>query len=186
PLEETMGALHHIVQQGKALYVGISQYPAELTKKAADILNQMGTKLCIHQPRYNMMDRWVEDGLLNELGEQGVGAIAFSPLEQGILTEKYLGGFPEGSRAVKDGRYLKKGNISDQVLDKVKQLNSIAQNRGQSMAQMAIAWLLKDDRITSVLVGVSSPEQMTANVKTVENLSFSEEELNEIERILGS
>lgn len=184
PLEETMGALHHVVQQGKALYVGISQYPAELTKKAAEILEKMGTKLLIHQPRYSMMDRWVEDGLLDELERQGTGAIAFSPLEQGILTDKYLKGFPEGSRAVKDGRYLKKGNITDALLSKIRRLNDIAQKRGQSMAQMAVAWLLKDDRITTVLVGVSSPEQMKENIKTVGNLSFSSSELKEIESIL--
>jgi len=186
PLEETMGALHHLVQQGKALYVGVSQYPAELTRQAAEILKEMGTKLFIHQPRYSMMDRWVENGLLHELGRQGTGAIAFSPLEQGVLTNKYLKGFPEGSRAVKDGRYLQKGKITEEILDKVRQLNTIAKARGQSMAQMAIAWLLKDERITTVLVGVSSPKQMIDNVNTVKNLAFSEGELQEIERILGS
>lgn len=185
PLEETMGALHQIVQQGKALYVGVSQYPAELTRKAAEILQKMGTKLFIHQPRYNMMDRWVEDGLLDELERQGTGAIAFSPLEQGVLTNKYLNGFPKDSRVIKDGRYLQKKNITKEILDKVKRLNSIAQERGQSMAQMAIAWLLKDKRITSVLVGVSSPKQMLANVQAVEHLSFSETELQEIEKILA-
>ncbi len=186
PLEETMGALHQIVQQGKALYVGISQYPAELTRQAAEILQRMGTKLCIHQPRYSMMDRWVEDGLLDELGRQGTGAIAFSPLEQGILTNKYLKGIPEESRAVKDGRYLQKEKITAQLVDKVQRLNAIAKERGQSMAQMAIAWLLKDERITSVLVGVSSPQQMLDNVQTTENLVFSEGELNEIEKIISS
>jgi L-glyceraldehyde 3-phosphate reductase len=186
PLEETMGALHQIVQQGKALYVGVSQYPAELTRQAAEILQQMGTKLCIHQPRYNMMDRWVEDGLLDELGRQGTGAIAFSPLEQGILTDKYLKGIPEKSRAVKDGRYLQKEKITAELVDKVQRLDAIAKERSQTMAQMAIAWLLKDDRITSVLVGVSSPKQMLDNVQTVENLAFSEGELNEIEKIISS
>lgn len=186
PLEETMGALHQIIQQGKALYVGISQYPAELTHQAAEILQQMGTKLCIHQPRYSMMDRWVEDGLMDELGRQGTGAIAFSPLEQGILTNKYLKGIPEESRAVKDGRYLQKEKITAQLVDKVQRLNAIAKERGQSMAQMAIAWLLKDERITSVLVGVSSPQQMLDNVQTTENLVFSEGELNEIEKIISS
>lgn len=185
PLEETMGALHHLVQQGKALYVGVSQYPAELTRRAAEILQDMGTKLFIHQPRYNMMDRWVEKGLLHELERQGTGSIAFSPLEQGILTDKYLKGFPEGSRAVKDGRYLQTGAITEELLGKVRQLNDIAQERGQSLAQMAIAWLLKDERITTVLVGVSSPQQMLDNVKTVENLAFSDRELTEIEKILG-
>ncbi|WP_425236574.1 L-glyceraldehyde 3-phosphate reductase [Ulvibacterium sp.] len=186
PLEETMGALHQIVQQGKALYVGISQYPAELTRQAAEILQQMGTKLCIHQPRYSMMDRWVEDGLLGELGRQGTGAIAFSPLEQGILTNKYLKGIPEESRAVKDGRYLQKEKITAELVDKVQRLNAIAKERGQSMAQMAIAWLLKDERITSVLVGVSSSKQMLDNVRTTENLEFSQEELSEIEKIISS
>lgn len=186
PLEETMGALHHLVQQGKALYVGVSQYPAELTRRAAEILKDMGTKLFIHQPRYNMMDRWVENGLLDELERQGTGAIAFSPLEQGILTNKYLDGFPEDSRAVKDGRYLQKGKITPELLEKVRQLHAIATERGQSLAQMAIAWLLKDERITTVLVGVSSPKQMLDNVKTVDRLSFSTEELQKIEQILTS
>lgn len=186
PLEETMGTLHHIVQQGKALYVGISQYPPKLAKQAAEILEQMGTKLFIHQPRYSMMDRWVEDGLLDELERQGTGAIVFSPLEQGILTNKYLKGFPENSRAIKDGRFLKPSRITEELLDKVRKLNSIALNRKQSLAQMAIAWLLKDERITSVLVGVSNPKQMEDNIKSIENLVFSQEELSEIERILDS
>ncbi|MEM9143355.1 MAG: L-glyceraldehyde 3-phosphate reductase, partial [Bacteroidota bacterium] len=176
PLEETMGALDHMVRQGKALYVGISQYPAELTQKAANILRDLGTPLLIHQPRYNMMDRWVEDDLLDELNKQGVGSIAFSPLEQGILTDKYLKGFPKGSRAVKDGRYLQKGQITEDVLDKVRRLNALAQERGQSLAQMAIAWLLKGTRVTSVLVGVSSPAQLVDNINTTENLSFTEQE----------
>lgn len=185
PLEETMGALHHIVQQGKALYVGISNYPADLTRQASEISNKMGTKLLIHQPRYNMMDRWVENGLLNELEVQNMGAIAFSPLNQGILTNKYLKGLPKDSRAVKDGRYLKKEQITKEILHKVKQLNSIAEQRGQTLAQMAIAWLLKDHRISSVLVGVSNPKQIIDNVKTIENLSFSEMELASIEKILN-
>jgi L-glyceraldehyde 3-phosphate reductase len=184
PLEETMGALHQIVQQGKALYVGISNYPADLTRQASEILNKMGTKLLIHQPRYNMMDRWAENGLMQELEAQNMGAIAFSPLNQGILTNKYLKGLPKDSRAVKDGRYLKKEQITKEVLRKVNQLNNIAEQRGQSLAQMAIAWLLKDHRITSVLVGVSSPKQIKDNVKTIENLTFSEIELASIEKLL--
>lgn len=184
PLEETMGALHHIVQQGKALYVGVSQYPAKLTAKAYKILADMGTSLFIHQPRYSMMDRWVEKDLLNELGKKAIGAIAFSPLEQGILTNKYLKGFPKQSRAVKDGRYLNKSKVSADLIKKVKQLNIIAEKRGQSMAQMAIAWLLKDKRITSVLVGVSSPKQMKDNIDALGNLSFSKTELSKIEKIL--
>jgi len=184
PLEETMGALHHIVQQGKALYVGISQYSAEGTAKAAAILKSLGTPCLIHQPRYSMFDRWVENGLLEELERQGMGAIAFSPLEQGILTNKYLQGFPEDSRAVKDARYLKVGQISDVVLQKVRKLNDIAQRRGQSLAQMAIVWLLKDTRVTSVLVGVSKAAQLLDNLKSLDNTSFSQEELSQIRQIL--
>ncbi|MEO8774210.1 MAG: L-glyceraldehyde 3-phosphate reductase [Gelidibacter sp.] len=187
PLEETMGALHQMVQQGKALYVGISSYPPDLTRQASEILKRMGTKLLIHQPRYNMMDRRVEDdGLLDTLENHGVGAIAFSPLEQGILSDKYLKGIPEDSRALKDKRYLKAEHITKEKLDKVNQLNSMAVKRGQSLAQMAIAWLLKDDRITSVLVGVSRPEQICDNVKAIENLNFSKEELTVIDDILNT
>jgi len=184
PIEETMRALHDIVQQGKALYVGISSYPTKLTAQAAKILMEMGTKLLIHQPRYNMMDRWAEDGLLDELGKQGTGAIAFSPLAQGVLTNRYLKAFPEKSRAVKDGRYLQKENITKEILNKVDALNGIAEARGQTMAQLAIAWLLKDERISSVLVGVSSPKQLIENVKTIENLTFTKSELQKIEKIL--
>jgi len=184
PLEETMGALDQIVRQGKALYAGISQYSAEDTERAYKILKELGTPLFIHQPRYSMFDRWVEGGLLDVLGEKGTGSIAFSPLEQGILTDKYLKGIPEDSRIAKDGRYLKKDQISDEVIEKVKALNQIALNRGQSLAQMAIAWLLKDPRITTVLVGVSKPEQLAENVEAVKNINFSSEELKKIEVIL--
>ncbi len=184
PLEETMGALHHIVQRGKALYVGISQYNAADTQKAAKILQEMGTPLLIHQPRYNMMDRWVENGLLNTLDDIGTGSIVFSPLAQGLLTNKYLKGFPEDSRAVKDGRYLKKEKITENLLSKIKQLNDIAQNRNQSLAQMAIAWLLKDPRITSVLVGVSKISQLIDNVKALQNLTFEQTELEQIDQII--
>lgn len=186
PLEETMGALDQIIRQGKALYAGISQYNAEDTAKAYKILKEMGTPLFIHQPRYSMFDRWVEGGLLEVLGEKGVGSIAFSPLEQGILTDKYLKGIPEDSRIAKDGRYLKKDQVSEAVINKVRELNKIALGRGQSLAQMAIAWLLKDPRITTVLVGVSKPEQLAENVNAVKNLVFSSEELNKIEEILQS
>ena len=186
PLEETMGALHQMVQQGKALYVGVSSYPSNLTREASDILERMGTKLLIHQPRYNMMDRWVENGLLDELERQGTGAIAFSPLGQGILTDRYLNGIPGDSRAVKDKRYLKVEQLTNDKLQKVKQLNVIAKNRGQSLAQMAIAWLLKDMRITSVLVGASRPEQIRDNVKSLENLGFSKQELTAIDSILSN
>lgn len=184
PLEETMGALNHIVRQGKALYVGISQYSAEDTIKATKILKDMGTPCLIHQPKYNMMDRWVENGLLDVLENEGVGAIAFSPLSQGILTDKYLVGFPEDSRAVKDGRYLKTDQIDKKLISKVSQLNEIAILRGQSLAQMAIAWLLKDPRITSVLVGASKPEQLLDSLKSLNNLQFSSENLEVIESIL--
>ncbi|MDH3650877.1 MAG: L-glyceraldehyde 3-phosphate reductase [Saprospiraceae bacterium] len=184
PLEETMGALHQIVQQGKALYVGISQYDAKLTAKAAKLLKSMGTPCLIHQPRYSMFDRWVEPALLDTLKEKGIGAIAFSPLEQGVLTNKYLKGMPKTSRAVKDGRYLTKEQITPAILNKVKSLNEIAMGRDQSLAQMAIAWLLKDERITSVLVGVSSTKQLLDNVKALDHLKFTKRELSKIETIL--
>lgn len=184
PLEETMGALDQIVRQGKALYAGISQYQPEDTARAAAIMRQMGTPLLIHQPRYSMLDRWVENGLLDTLEQEGVGAIAFSPLEQGILTNKYLKGLPEDSRAVRDGRYLKPEKLSQELLAKVKKLDEIAQSRQQSLAQMAIAWLLKDQRITSVLVGASSSKQMLDNIGTLNNLHFSSEELAAIEAII--
>ena len=185
PLEETMAALDLLVRQGKALYVGISQYSAEDTQRAYDILNQMGTPLLIHQPRYSMIDRWVENGLMDVLGNNGVGSIAFSPLEQGMLTDKYLKGIPEDSRAAKDGRYLKADQIGGEKLEMIRSLNEVAKTRGQSLAQMAIAWLLKDPRITSVLVGVSKPEQLDDNVEAVKNTKFSAEELAQIRKILG-
>lgn len=184
PLEETMGALAQLHRQGKALYVGISQYSAEDTARAHQILSEMGVPLLIHQPRYSMMDRWVENGLMDVLGQKGIGSIAFSPLEQGLLTDKYLKGIPADSRAAKDGRYLKPEQIAPEKLQMISQLNTIAQKRGQSLAQMAIAWLLKDPRITSVLIGVSKPEQLDDNVAAVKNSSFTSEELAEIEKIL--
>ncbi|WP_158856697.1 L-glyceraldehyde 3-phosphate reductase [Lunatibacter salilacus] len=186
PLEETMGALDLIVRQGKALYVGISQYSAEETSLAAKILKELGTPCLIHQPRYSMLDRWAENGLLDVLEEEGIGSIAFSPLEQGVLTGKYLKGFPEDSRAVKDGRYLTKDSITPELLAKVKALNEIAEQRGQNLAQMAIAWLLKDPRITTVLVGVSKAEQLLDNVNSLKVLDFSTEELQKIEEILNA
>ncbi|MEM9647465.1 MAG: aldo/keto reductase, partial [Bacteroidota bacterium] len=185
PLEETMGALHRIVQQGKALYVGISQYNAEDTAKAQEILQDLGTPLLIHQPRYNMFDRWVEDGLLDVLRQKGVGAIAFSPLEQGILTNKYLKGLPEDSRAVKDARYLNADHITPEVLDKVAKLNAIASSRGQSLAQMALAWVLRAEAITTVLVGVSKKQQLLDNIEALKNIEFSSDELKQIEEILS-
>lgn len=184
PLEETMGALDQLVRQGKALYVGISQYSAEDTSKAYEILKSLGTPLLIHQPRYSMIDRWVENGLMDVLGQKGVGSIAFSPLEQGMLTDKYLKGIPADSRAAKDGRYLKPESLAPEKLEMISKLNDIALGRGQSLAQMAIAWLLKDQRITSVLIGVSKPEQLDDNVASVKNSSFSSEEITKIKTIL--
>ena len=186
PLEETMAALHQIVQQGKALYVGISNYSAELTKKAYDILKEMGTPLLIHQPKYSMFERWVENGLLNVLDDKKVGGIVFSPLAQGLLTDKYLNGFPEDSRAVRDARYLDTGQITQDLLNKISALNDLAKNRNQSLAQMAIAWLLQKPQVTSVLVGVSKPEQLKDNVKALDNLTFKNEELQTIENILAN
>ena len=186
PLEETMGALDHLVRQGKALYVGISQYSAEDTAKAYDILKSLGTPLLIHQPRYSMLDRWVEKGLMDVLGEKRVGSIAFSPLEQGMLTDKYLKGIPTDSRAAKDGRYLNADKLEAGKLEMISKLNDIALERGQTLAQMAIAWLLKDPRITSVLVGVSKPEQLDDNVAAIQNTEFALEEVTRIKSILGA
>ncbi|AOW21708.1 L-glyceraldehyde 3-phosphate reductase [Urechidicola croceus] len=185
PLEETMGALDQIVRQGKALYVGISQYSAEDTAKASKILKELGTPCLIHQPRYNMFDRWVENGLLDVLSQEGIGSIAFSPLEQGILTNKYLKGIPEGSRAATGTSYLGSDSITPEVISKVQKLNTIAESRGQSLAQMAIVWLLRNPEITTVLVGVSRAEQLLDNIKAIENLLFSEAELKQIESILN-
>jgi L-glyceraldehyde 3-phosphate reductase len=176
--------LDFLVRQGKAVYVGFSQYSAAESIKAFAILKQMGTPLLIHQPRYSMIDRWVENGLMDVLGEKEVGSIAFSPLEQGMLTDKYLKGIPEDSRAAKDGRYLRPDQIGGEKLEIIRSLNEVAKSRDQSLAQMAIAWLLKDPRITSVLVGVSKPEQLDDNVAAVKNTKFSESELNQIKKIL--
>ncbi|UAB83471.1 L-glyceraldehyde 3-phosphate reductase [Zunongwangia sp. SCSIO 43204] len=185
PLEETMGALDQIVRSGKALYVGVSNYPAERTAKAAAILKEMGTPFLIHQPRYNMMDRWVEeDGLLDTLEKVGVGSIVFSPLQQGILTDKYLDGIPENSRAALASGHLQKNQITPEVVEQVQQLNEIAVNRNQTLAQMAVAWLLKDPRVTSVLVGVSKVKQLEDNIAALDNLEFSSAELEKIESIL--
>ncbi len=184
PLEETMAALDLIVRQGKALYIGISSYNQNETQKAAKILKSLGTPCLIHQPRYSMMDRWVENGLLDTLGKEGIGCIPFSPLEQGILTDKYLKTIPKNSRAAKSTGFLQRNSINEEVLKSVKKLNTIALKRGQSMAQMAISWLLKDERVTSVLVGVSSKKQLLNNLGALKNLSFSPAELAEIETIL--
>lgn len=185
PLEETMGALDQIVRSGKALYVGISQYNALDTKKAAAILKAQGTPFLIHQPRYNMFDRWVEDELLDTLDQVGIGSIVFSPLEQGILTSRYLKGIPKDSRAATQGSYLKAESITPALIEAVQKLNVIAQERGQSLAQMAIAWLLKDERVTSVLIGVSRVAQLKDNIQALDNLKFTASELESIETILS-
>jgi L-glyceraldehyde 3-phosphate reductase len=184
PLEETMGALDLFVRQGKALYVGISSYSAEDTLKASKILKELGTPCLIHQPRYSMMDRWVENGLLDVIEDEGIGSIAFSPLEQGILTSKYLKGIPKDSRAAKSTGFLQENQVTEVVINKAIKLNNLALERGQTLAQMAISWLLKDKRITSVLVGASSTNQLLDNLGSLKNLSFTTEELQEIETIL--
>ncbi len=184
PLEETMMALHHAVQQGKALYVGISNYDAEQTNRAVDILESLGTPCLIHQPRYNMFDRWVEDGLLEVLEKRGVGCIPFSPLAQGLLTNRYLDGIPKGSRIDSESIFLGKDNLDPETMVKVKALNQHAEQRGQTLAQMALAWILEKKQITSVLIGASSVAQLEANVATVNNLKFTRDELAYIENIL--
>ncbi|MCS3796281.1 L-glyceraldehyde 3-phosphate reductase [Niastella sp. OAS944] len=184
PLEETMMALHDIVKSGKALYAGISNYKAPEAKRALQILKDLGTPCLIHQPKYSMFERWVEDGLLNVLEEYGVGCIPFSPLAQGLLTDRYLKGVPEGSRASKEHGFLKTNDITPEKLEKIQKLNDIAKRRKQSLAQMALSWLLKDKRITTVLIGVSSVEQLDNNLACLKNRLFSSEELNEIEVIL--
>jgi len=180
PLEETMGALASAVQQGKALYVGISSYSAEKTRDAAAILGDLGMRLLIHQPSYSMLNRWIEPELLDALEEVGAGCIVFSPLAQGMLTDKYLRGVPEGSRASRDGSLSPK-LLTDAALEKIRSLNEIASRRGQTLAQMALAWTLRDQRVTSTLVGASSVEQLEANVGAIEKLDFTEEELADID-----
>ena len=184
PLEETMSALDLIVRQGKALYIGLSNYKAEQAEKAITILKKLGTPCLIHQPKYSMFERWVEGGLLEVLEKEGVGCIPFSPLAQGLLTDKYLHGIPEGSRASTATGFLKASHITEERLAKVKQLNDIAIKRGQTLAQMALAWLLKDHRVTSVLIGASRPAQLADSLKCLDNIVFSDEELKEIEEIL--
>jgi len=186
PIEETMGALDTAVRQGKALYAGISSYSAEQTKKASDVLKDLGTPCLIHQPSYSMLNRWIEDDLLDTLEDEGIGCIVFSPLAQGLLSDKYLNGVPEGSRAAKVHGFLKQKDITKEKLDKIIALNKIAVERSQTLAQMAIAWILKDKRITSVLVGTSTPEQVVDNVNALNNLEFSSVELGRIEEILNS
>jgi L-glyceraldehyde 3-phosphate reductase len=184
PIEETMSALDLIVRQGKALYVGISNYKPEQAEKAFQILKELGTPCTIHQARYSMFDRWVEDGLMDVLGKSGVGCIAFSPLAQGLLTNRYLGGIPDDSRASKSHGFLKPTMVTPEKLAKIEKLNQLAEQRGQTLAQMAIAWLLKDPRLTSVLVGVSKVSQIEDCAETVKNLNFTQGELTKIEEIL--
>jgi len=186
PLEETMGALDLIVRQGKALYVGISNYSAAETERAIEVLNSLGTPLLIHQAKYSMLVRWVENGLLDVAEKNGIGCIAFSSLAQGILTSKYLSGIPGDSRAA-SGRgngALESNALTEQILSKIHQLNEIAQQRGQSMAQMALAWILKDQRMTSLIIGASKPEQVVDSIQCLKNCDFSNDELKSIERIL--
>lgn len=185
PIEETMGALDTAVRQGKALYVGLSNYTAEQTTAALAVLKSLGTPCLIHQPKYSMFERWVEGGLLDVLGTNGVGCIPFSPLAQGLLTDRYLKGIPEGSRASKPSGFLKAEHITENRLNQIKQLHAIAQRRGQSLAQMALAWLLKDQRVTTVLIGASSVEQLDNNLGALGNVKFAKEELEEIAAILG-
>ncbi len=185
PLEETMAALDLIVRQGKALYVGISNYQAEEAAKAIDILRRLGTPCLIHQPKYSMLERWVEGGLLEVLDREGVGCIPFSPLAQGLLTNKYLKGIPEDSRAAKSTGFLKQDQVTKETVDKVRKLNELAIKRDQTLAQMALAWILKDKRVTSVLIGVSKPEQVTDSLQCFKNTWFTQEELEKINGILG-
>jgi L-glyceraldehyde 3-phosphate reductase len=181
PLEETMGALDTAVRQGKALYVGISSYPAERTREAADVLRALGTPLLIHQPSYSLLNRWIEPDLLDVLGEQGVGCIVFSPLAQGLLTDRYLDGIPEGSRASRGGSFSR-SLLTEETLAKVRLLNDVARRRGQSLAQLAIAWTLRDPRVTSALVGASSVAQLEENLGALAQLEFIADELAEIDR----
>ena len=184
PIEETMGALDTAVRQGKALYVGLSNYTAEQTKAALAVLQSLGTPCLIHQPKYSMFERWVEGGLLDVLEANGVGCIPFSPLAQGLLTDRYLKGIPDGSRASKPSGFLKADHITADKLDKIQRLNAIALQRGQTLAQMALAWLLKDKRVTTVLIGASSVEQLDNNLGALHKVQFDAAELQEIERIL--
>jgi L-glyceraldehyde 3-phosphate reductase len=181
PLEETVGALDSAVRQGKALYVGISSYSDARTREAAGLLRELGTPLLIHQPSYSLLNRWIEPELLDALGDEGVGCIVFSPIGQGMLTDKYLGGVPEDSRAA-EGRFLTRDFLTEENLERVRALNEIAQRRGQALAQMAIAWTLRDPRVTSALIGASSVAQLEQNVAALDNLEFGDDELAEIDR----
>jgi L-glyceraldehyde 3-phosphate reductase len=185
PLEETMGALDFIVRSGRALYAGISMYPPDLTRRAVAMLRSLGTPCLIHQPNYSLFDRWVEDGLLGVLDDEEVGCIVFSPLAQGLLTNRYLDGIPEGSRASRDDSYLSHGDVTVEVMAKVRRLGEIAATRGQSMAQMAVAWVLRQPVVTSALIGASRPSQIEDAVAALDRLDFSDDELAEIDRILS-
>lgn len=185
PLEETMGALDYIVHSGRALYAGISMYPPDLTRQAAKIMMSLGTPCLIHQPNYSLFDRWIENGLLDVLRDEGIGCIVFSPLEQGMLSNRYLKGIPNDSRAGKPDTYLSREDITEDKLSKVRRLNEIAQKREQSMAQMALAWVLRQPAVTSALVGASRVAQIEDSVAALNKLDFSAEELGEIDRIMG-
>lgn len=184
PLEETMAALDLLVRQGKALYVGLSNYPADRARQAFDILQKLGTPCVIHQPKYSMFERWVEPELLDTLEEHGVGSIAFSPLAGGLLTDRYLQGIPQDSRAASSSQFLQPGQLTDDKLDKVRRLDALAQQRGQKLSQMALAWVLRGDRVTSVLIGASKTGQIEDAVGMLANRSFSDDEIAQIEQIL--
>jgi L-glyceraldehyde 3-phosphate reductase len=186
PLEETMMALHDMVSQGKALYAGISNYPADLAEKAIRLLKEMGTPCLIHQPKYSMLERWAEDGLMDVLGKYGVGCIAFSPLAQGLLSSRYLRDIPEDSRAAKPDGFLRRDQVTEAVISKVRALNALAEQRHQSLASMAISWLLKDPRLTSVLIGVSRIGQLEDCLHALDHLEFESAELHQIDKILGA
>ena len=185
PIAETMGALDQAVRQGKALYAGISSYDPEQTRKAVAALKELGTPCLIHQPKYSMFVRWVEDGLLDVLGDEGIGCIPFSPLAQGLLTDKYLNGIPDDSRAAKPHGFLQRDAVTDKVIKKVSALNELASGRGQALAQMAVAWILRDPRITTVLIGASKVKQIEQAVAAIDNVAFSQEELDCIDTILA-
>lgn len=186
PMEETMAALDQVVRQGKALYVGISSYSPEQSAEAIRILKQLGTPMLIHQPSYSMLNRWVEDGLLDVLEENGTGSIAFCPLAQGLLTSRYLSGVPSDSRAAKPNTFLRENDVKEETVQKVRKLNEVAAARGQSLAQMSLAWVLRGGRVTSALIGASKVSQIEENVAALDNLEFSTEELQKIDDILKS
>ncbi|MGB8667232.1 MAG: L-glyceraldehyde 3-phosphate reductase [Serratia inhibens] len=184
PLEETMGALDLLVRQGKALYVGLSNYPADRARQAFEILQRLGTPCVIHQPKYSLFERWIEPELLDTLEEHGVGSIAFSPLAGGLLTDRYLHGIPQDSRAASGSQFLQPNQLTDEKLEKVRQLNALAQQRGQKLSQMALAWVLRGDRVTSVLIGASKTSQIDDAVGMLANRTFSSDEIAQIEKIL--